>query len=345
MIKMVNWPHPFRRNPQPVIQPHLTNEFKNMVGQEAQIIKQDVYKNGWMESWIASKTAANQHIRGYRSATIGDLGPTPEFILRGVSDREHRVGFGNARDYYTNLNFNDIQQQIINNPQLLKKLYDISNKVYTENVSQAEAANIQLTDTQKNDLRKMGVKLALMNTYYADKDSLMGDIQKDAIVSQSLITSVADKSTPRQQALQKFKPEYMMDMFPEGILPYTSKRVLELKSRGISPEDIKKQIQVEENFFRARGRPVDDDNLARFNTFINACATQALADEAGLNEFDIDNLKALDATYVLDPEGTNVKERAQRIMRHVKDPKTAYMWYFLEQEELERRKNWFKKHI
>jgi hypothetical protein len=341
---MFNWPHPLRRNPQPTIQPHLTNEFKNLVGQEAQTIKQDVYKNGWMENWIASKTAANQHIRGYRSTDI-DLGPTPEFILRGMSDREHHVGFGNARDYYTHLNFNDIQQQIINNPQLLKKLYEISDKVYNDFVNQAEAAGITLTDAVRNDFRKAGVRSALMNTYYSDKDSLMGDIQKDAIVTQSLITSVADRSTPRQHALQKFKPEYMMDMFPEGILPYTSKRVLELRSRGVSPEDIKKQIQVEENFFRARGRPVDDDNLARFNTFINACATQALADEAGLRELDIDNLKALDATYVLDPEGTNVKERAQRIMRHVKDPKTAYMWHFLEQEELERRKNWFKKHI
>jgi len=339
---MVNWPH--LRNPQPTTPPHLTNEFKNLVNQEAQTIKQDVYKNGWMESWIASRTAANRHIRGYRSTDI-DFGPTPEFILRGMSDREHHVGFGNASDYYTHLNFNDIQQQIINNPQLLKKLYEISDKVYNDFVNQAQAAGITLTDTMRNDFRKAGVKGALMSTYYSDKDSLMGDIQKDAIVTQSLITSVAERSTPTQNALQRFKPAYLMDMFPAGILPYTSKRVLELASRGVSPEDIKKQIQVEENFFRTRGRPVDDDNLARFNTFINACAAQALADEAGLRELDIDNLKALDATYVLDPEGTNVKERAQRIMRHVKDPKTAYMWHFLEQEELERRKNWFKKHI
>jgi hypothetical protein len=337
---MVNWPHPFRRNPP--IEPHLTNEFKNMVDQEAQVIKQDVYKDGWMRSWITSATANDKHIPGYEAATVGDLGPTPQFITRGLSDREHNVNFGNARDFYTHLNFDDIQQQIINQPQLLKKLYDSSDKVYTNLVSQATEAKIPLTDALKNDYRKAGVKFALMNTYYANKNSLMGDVQRDAIVNQSLITSVANLATAQQPTLQKFKPDYMMDLFPEGILPYTSKRVLELRSRGASPEEIKKQVQVEEDFFRARNKPVDDANLARFNTFINACAAQALADEGGLQGLDIDNLKALDATYTLDPEGTNVKERAQRIMRHVKDPKTAYMWYFLEQEELERRKNWFR---
>jgi hypothetical protein len=329
-------------NPPP-IPSYLTPEFKNLVQQQAEIIKQDVSKDGWMRAWVTSKTAHDKSIPHYEAATIGDLGPTPDFIIRGLSDREHNRGFGDAKDYYTHLNFTDIQRQIINQPLLLKRIYDDQQKVYEQLVNMERQTGREPTDAQKTDFKNRGVRMALMGTYYASKNSLMGDIQRDAIVNQSLMVSVANSAA--QATLKKFKPDYLKDMFPDGIMPWTSKRTLELRSRGFSPEEIKKQIQVEENFFRARDIQVNDSNLERFNTFINACFTQALATNGGMPELDIDNLMALDATYALDAEETNIKERAQRIMRHVKDPKTAYMWWFLEQEELERRRNWWRGYV
>jgi len=334
---------PWSRQPQ--IEPHLTNQFKNLVRQQAKIIKQDVYKDGWMRAWITSKTAHEKHIPGYESTTIGDLGPTPQFITRGLSDRENNVGFGNARDYYTHLTYGDITRQIINQPQFLKNIYDESQEFYNEFVNKAREAGIEPTNTQIRDFKKKSVRNVLLNTYYLDKDSLMGDIQRDAIVNQSLMVSVANAATAQQTILQKFKPDHLMDLFPEGILPYTSKRILQLRSRGVSPEDIKKQVQVEEDFFKARDIHIDDLNLERFNTFINACFAQALANDGGINDFDIDNLIALDSTYAFDGGKTKMKERAQRIMRHVKDPKTAYMWYILELQELRRRENWWRNYI
>ncbi len=336
--------NPFRRTP-PTIEPHLTNEFKNLVRRQAKIIKQDVYKDGWMRAWMTSRTAHEKHVPGYESATIGDLGPTPQFIIRGLSDRENNVGFGNARDYYTHLRYGDITRHIINQPEFLKRIYHDYGILYNEFIKRIEEAGQEPTDAQKTDFKKEAVRAVLLNTYYADKDSLMGDIQRDAVVNQSLMVSVANGATQQQTTLQKFKPDYLRDLFPEGMLPYTSKRILQLRSRGASAEDIKKQIQVEEDFFKARNIAVDDSNLERFNTFLNACFVQALADEGGIADFDIDNLVGLDSTYALDASKTNIKERAQRLMRHVKDPKTAYMWYILEQEELRRRENWWRSYV
>jgi len=339
----MRWPH--RNPPQPVVEPYQIDEFKNLVRQQAKIIKQDVYKNGWQRAWVTSKTAHEKNITGYESATVGDLGPTPQFITRGFTDREHNVGFGNGRDYYTHLNYSDITRQIIRQPRFLKKIYDDQEILYNEFIKRMKEAGVEPTDAQKTDFRKEAVRAVLLKTYYSDKDSLMGDIQRDAIVSQSLMVSVANTSTPQQTTLQKFKPDYLSDMFPDGIMPYTSKRTLQMRFRGLSPEEIKKQIQVEEDFFKARGLNVNDSNLSDFNTFMNACFTQALANEANMADLDIDNLIALDATYAVDDKGTKMKERAQRIMRHAKDPKTAYMWFFLEQEELRRRENWWRDHV
>ncbi len=321
-----------------MVKEYLTQEFKNIVRNEAKNIKQDVYKDGWFRAFMTSKIAREKNIDGYTSQVIGDLGPTPQFIIRGLTDAENNRSLGDAKDYYTQLNYDDIENEIINQPNFLKRIYE-NVEILMEQFDERN-----LTEQQKERIKRKGVRMSLLESYYSDKDSLMGEIQRDAIINQSIIPLVA-QTAQQGSVLNKFKPDVLKDLFPEGIMPYTTRRILELSSKGYQPEAIKKQIQVEEEYLRSRGMRIDDSNLARFNTFINACFVQAIADEIPqLSEFDIDNILSIDQTYAFDAEGTKIKERAQRIMRHVKDPKTVWTWLILEEAELKAKRDWWKKY-
>jgi len=292
-----------------------------------------------MEANLAGAIAAREGFTDYNSAVIGDLGPTPDFVMAGLTDAEDGRGMATASEYYLHLNSADIDANIIGHTEVLKKIYEIRNG----RMEEIEEAHPDMTDAQKKLMKEQIVNQILIDTFYKDKNVLMGEKQRGAIVNQSLITDIANSATT--PALQKFKPEVMKDLFPDGMMPYTTKRTMELRTLGHSPENIKKQIQAEEIFYNMMGIKVaDDSNIPHFNDVIMSSFVQAMADEKGYDT-DIDTLLALDATYAYNDANKPTRKRSAQIMRRVKDPKTTYMWLMMEEMENNARENWWRRFL
>lgn len=142
----------------------------------------------------------------------------------------------------------------------------------------------------------------------------------------------ADRLTMR--ALGNFRLKVLKDLFGP-LLPYTTKRILELRQMGRSSKDIETQIELEKKYFEERNVKVDDSNLQGFNASLNACYRQASTD-AGLPERDMDELIVKNSLGGV--EGSKIRRRAQDLMSITNDPRRAFDYYILEKVSSHRRR-------